>query len=106
MAGNVLLKVLQRDQVIEHAFVAGVWAFWVIKVDAREGVLENGCGFPRGTDGAAIASLLQKAQFELQDLQDVAFLLSHGSPRRPVTAKGGLIPYRTAHFGLASTGAL
>src|SRR5437764_384162 len=61
-------------------FSAWMWTFGIVEVQTRQRVLENGRRFPGGAYGASIATLLQKAEFELEDFQDVTFVVRHRAP--------------------------
>ncbi|PYX71823.1 MAG: hypothetical protein DMG78_14085 [Acidobacteria bacterium] len=74
--------------------IAEVWTYWRIFKDGR--------GAPRRLRRTPIAAILQKIQLELQNLENVAIVLSHrytsiaienarGSPERPYIESLGIV---------------
>src|SRR5207253_3707599 len=77
VTGDVFCLGLARHKVGKKARAAWMWTFGIVEVQTRQRVLENGRRFPGGAYGASIATLLQKAEFELEDFQDVTFVVRH-----------------------------
>src|SRR5438132_12042834 len=80
VTGDVFCLGLARHKVGKKARAAWMWTFGIVEVQTRQRVLENGRRFPGGAYGASIATLLQKAEVELEDFQDVTFVVRHRAP--------------------------
>jgi hypothetical protein len=77
------------DEVGKQALVASMGPGRVVEVKATGRVLEHRSCFPWRAHAAAIPALFQKAEFEFQDFEDVAFVGRHWGPllgRVPMTA--------------------
>jgi hypothetical protein len=76
-AGSLLLAVLVRNPVHQHAIAARTRILFAIVVHASGRILENELGPPGLAWRTPIATLLHELQLELQDVQEVSLISMH-----------------------------
>ena len=80
-AGNTLCTLGIGHKLLQQAFLARMRPRGVAEIRADRRILKNRRSTPWRMRRPSITSIFQKAQLELQDLQNVAIVLSHRAPQ-------------------------